>query len=377
VFSGRSRFGSEENALSRALAEARAEGRAILDLTASNPTLVDLAPSAEAVLPHLARAEVARYRPTPLGLMEAREAVARATSSSAERTLLTASTSEAYALLLKLLTDPGDVILVPSPSYPLLEVLAQLVSLEVRTYPLRSDGEWHVDLAALGDAIDERVRAIVAVSPNNPTGSYLDRETHDRMLATGLPLIIDEVFQPYALEDEAPAIPSATRGLVFRLSGLSKLVALPQMKLGWASASGEDAMVSEAMRRLEHLNDAFLSASAVVQEGVMGLLELAPEVQERTRRRCRTNLGALDAALVGTSLGRMRVEGGWYAIVRLPRIRSEEAWVLGLLEEGVLVQPGWFYDFEEEAYVVLSLITPEGEFAEGLARLVAHVEAAI
>jgi aspartate/methionine/tyrosine aminotransferase len=165
--------------------------------------------------------------------------------------------------------------------------------------------------------------------------------------------------------------------LVFRLSGLSKLVALPQMKLGWASASGDDASVSEAMRRLEHLNDAFLSASAVVQEGVTGLLELAPEVQERTRRRCRTNLGALDAALAGTSLGRMRVEGGWYAIVRLPRIRNEEAWVLGLLEEGVLVQPGWFYDFEEEAYVVLSLITPEGEFAEGLARLVAHVEAAI
>ncbi|MBC7173547.1 MAG: pyridoxal phosphate-dependent aminotransferase, partial [Polyangiaceae bacterium] len=215
---------------------------------------------------------------------------------------------------------------------------------------------------------------IVAVNPNNPTGSYLRLDERSRLLATGLALIVDEVFLPYALEGSAPSMPAAREGLVFRLSGLSKLVALPQMKLGWIAVEGDDELVRESLRRLEHLNDAYLSAGAPVQEAAPRLLELRGRVQRAILARCRSNLAILDSALsCCPALSRTRVEGGWYALVRLPRVRSEEEWVLGLLDIGVLVQPGWFYDFADEAWVVLSLITPEDAFAAGVAALTRFV----
>ncbi len=376
MLSKRSRFGTEENALFRAVSAARADGRRLLDLTVSNPTEVGLSPSAEELERALAGARIARYRPAPLGLPEARAAIAVAMGTRAERVVVTASTSEAYALLFKLLCDPGDVVLVPAPSYPLLDVIAQLEAVATRRYPLRYDGEWHVDPGGLERG--ERARAIVSVSPNNPTGSYLSREDRDRLLATGLALVVDEVFHPYALETTAPVLAPAERGLVFRLSGLSKLAGLPQMKLGWIVVEGEPALVEEALRRLEHLNDAFLSAGTPVQEGASRLLSLGGEVQGRIRARCRANLAALDRAISGApALSRPRVEGGWYALVRLPTVRSEEEWALGLLADGVITQPGWFYDFADEGWIVLSLITPEGDFEAGVATLVRHVGRAI
>ncbi len=380
MFSRRSRFGTEENAVFRAVAAARRAGRALLDLTASNPTEVGLSPSAEELARTLSSPEIAVYRPAPLGLPEARAAIAATMGVAPEAVVVTASTSEAYALLFKLLCDPGDAVLVPAPSYPLLDVLAQVECVATRPYALAYDGEWHVDAGRLAEAAraTPEARAVVAVSPNNPTGSYLHAEDRARLLATELPLIVDEVFAPYPLEADAPVLPPATEGLVFRLSGLSKLAALPQMKLGFLAIEGDPALAAEAIRRLEHLNDAFLSAGGPAQVAAAPLLALAPSVQDRILARCRANLAALDAAIArAPSLSRARVEGGWYAVVRLPGVRDEEAWALALLDDGVIVQPGWFYDFEGGPFVVLSLITPEREFVEGCARLAACVGAAI
>jgi alanine-synthesizing transaminase len=378
VFSSRSRFGTEENALFRAVTAARREGRAFFDLTASNPTEVGLSPTAEALERALTSDAIARYRPAPLGLPVAREAIAAFAGTTAARVVVTASTSEAYALLFKLLCDPGDAVLVPAPSYPLLDVLAQLESVTTRSYPLRYDGEWHVDAGGLAAAMGEDARAIVVVSPNNPTGSYLSPEDRARMLATGRALVVDEVFTPFPLEAPMPITAAAETGLVFRLSGLSKAVALPQMKLGWITIEGEPSLVDEALRRLEHANDAFLSAATPVQVAAPKLLALAGDAQSLILTRCRANLDALDRAIARCpAVSRPRVEAGWYAVVRLPRVRSEEEWALGLLREGVLVQPGWFYDFADEAWAIVSLITPEDVFSAGVDRLVAHVADAL
>jgi aspartate/methionine/tyrosine aminotransferase len=383
VFSTRSTFDLSPNPLALALAHHRAAGRPLLDLTESNPTCASLPYDAEGIRRALASRGALLYEPNPFGLPLAREAVARAltvqgTHVDPSRLVLTASTSEAYAFLFKLLCEAGDEVLVPSPSYPLFAHLAQLESVRLVPYRLAYDGAWHVDLASVRAAITPRTRALLSVAPNNPTGSYLKVSELAELSALGLPIVSDEVFAEYPLRDDPARAVSALSArdavLVFALGGLSKLAALPQMKLGWIAVGGKEGRVAEALARLEVIADAFLSVGAPVQHAVPELLAAGAGVREAIRARTRHNLVVARAAAQGTAVTVLDVEGGWYAVLRLPQIRPEEVQVISLLEEdGVYVHPGHFFDFEGEAFVVVSLLTEERTFAAGMLRIVARV----
>ena len=285
-----------------------------------------------------------------------------------ERILLTASTSEAYAYLFKLLANPGDHVLVPRPSYPLFEFLATMENVGVRQYPLRYHGEWSIDLEALRGMIEPRTRAIVVVNPNNPTGSFAGEREVQELGALGLPLISDEVFADYAFDGRFRTLLDANAPLVFSMSGLSKVAGLPQMKLGWIVTGGPRRR--DAMERLEWIADTYLSVGTPVQCAAGRLLAAGEAVQGQIRERTVANLAVLRDALRGSAADVLDVEGGWEAVVKVPRIRSEEEWVLQLLERrDVLVQPGFFYDFEQEAYLVVSLLTPSETFREGVGHL--------
>ena len=323
--------------------------------------------------------------PTPNGLYSAREAVSRYYAGhgmevSPSRILLTASTSEAYAYLFKLLASPGDEILTPRPSYPLFEYLAAMESVTVRQYPLRYDGAWHIDFAALETLTGPRTRALVVVNPNNPTGSFIKQDEAWRLEAfaaeRGLAILSDEVFADYAfLEDPArvTTLAGACDALTFVMSGLSKVAGLPQMKLGWIVASGPGH--EAALRGLEWIADTFLSVSTPIQVALPRILSQSATVREQIRLRTQTNLAILHKAVrLNSPCQILNVEGGWYAIVRVPNTMSEEQRALELLaKDDVLVQPGFFYDFESEAFLVLSLLTPTETFTEGVRRILAQV----
>ncbi len=292
-----------------------------------------------------------------------------------ERILLTASTSEAYSYLFKLLANPGDEILSPRPSYPLFEFLAGLSSVTIRQYPLRYDGSWHMDFRALEQAITEKTRAIVVVNPNNPTGSFLKREELEQLesiaSSRGIAIISDEVFCDYgfqAMDNRALTLAGERRALTFSMSGLSKVAGLPQLKLGWIVASGPQQDV--ALEALELIADTYLSVATPVQVALPSLLHAGRGIRKMIAERTAANLEHLRSALVGSGGNVLNVEGGWYGVVQVPRTHSEEEWALRLLEEqDVVVQPGFFFDFESEAFLVVSLLTPQDTFAEGLRRL--------
>ena len=385
VLSSRLNWSVRANRISALLAEKHRAGAPVLDLTESNPTRVGLAyPQAE-ILAALADATTLRYRPSPRGLDSARAAVAayyrdRGTQIPDRSVLLTSSTSEAYAYLFKLLANPGDEILSPRPSYPLFEFLAGLESVRIRQYPLRYDGVWHVDFDALEQAITPRTRGIVVVNPNNPTGSFLKRAELDRLdtlaVERGLAVLSDEVFRDYAFNEDTDRVSTLTgellsdrpRALTFSMSGLSKIAGLPQMKLGWIVASGPNR--DQVMDALELIADTYLSVSTPVQVALPRLLALSGGILEQIRERTASNLALLREAVHNSTATLLRAEGGWYAVLQMPRIRTEEEWTLKLLDEyGVLVQPGFFFDFESEAFLVLSLLPEPATFAEGVARL--------
>jgi hypothetical protein len=383
MFSRRIHWDFRTNRLTLALEAMRRDGARILDLTESNPTRAGLV-----YPPEIVRAfddpRMLVYEPSPAGAMEAREAVASYYAARGERVetgriLLTASTSEAYAWLFKLLSDAGDHVLVPRPSYPLFEFLANLESIEVRPYPLAYQGGWAIDTDALAAAVSERTRAVVLVNPNNPTGSYVKRaewQTLSRLCAERrIALISDEVFSDYAL-GEAPdaervsTLVGVEECLAFSMSGLSKVAGLPQMKLGWMVASGPAKLRAEAMEKLEWIADTFLSVSTPVTCAAARLLASGVLVQRQIRERTAGNLAVARETLAGSAAGMLAVEGGWYITVRMPRIRSEEDWAIQLLtQESVLTQPGFFYDFESEAFLIVSLLTAPEVFREGMARL--------
>jgi alanine-synthesizing transaminase len=379
-FSSRSTRDFTENALTLALAEQRLAGRRVLDLTESNPTRAGIT-YGPGVPGALGDARGARYEPEPFGSLPARDAVSRANDEDLgvaidpTRLVLTSSTSEAYAFLWKLLCDAGDEVLVPAPSYPLLEHLAELEAVRLVPYRLAYDGEWHVDLSSVREAMGSRTRAVVVVHPNNPTGSYLKRDELDALGGLGLPIVSDEVFASYPIEPDARRTKSVLErreGLVFALGGLSKMAALPQMKLAWIGIGGEDALVAEATSRLELVADTFLSVSTPVQVALPALLASRHIAREQIRARLRKNLACAARRVEGSAVSLLKVEGGWYATLRLPETRSEQEWTLTFLEEdGVLVHPGHFFDFAREAYVVASLLTPEATFEEGVT-LIAH-----
>jgi alanine-synthesizing transaminase len=382
-FSLRSSVDLTPNRLSIALARARASSRPVIDLTASNPTRAGIPYARDAILGALATPAALHYEPAPFGIALARDAVASDLSSHGpyvdpSRVVLTASTSEAYAFLIKLLADPGDEILVPAPSYPLFEHIGRLESVRAVPYRLAYDGAWHVDVASARAARTPRTRAVIVVSPNNPTGSYLKRDELAALAALELPIVSDEVFARFPLRDDATRVRSALEekavGLVFSLGGLSKLAALPQMKVAWMAVGGEKSRVDAALARLEVIADAFLSVGTPVQHALPALLASRAMAENAIRARTLANVGEVRGAVKGSAASMLDVEGGWYATLRLPRTRTEEEWAVALLEEdGVYVHPGHFFDFEEEAYVVVSLLAKGEMVREGVRRIVERV----
>lgn len=376
-FSARTAFPRAWNPLAQALAERRARGLPLLDLTESNPTRVGLPTPDPGVLD---RPDAFGYSPEPLGLLAAREAIARwvaarGASVSPEHLLLTASTSEVYGWLFKLLCEPGDNVLVPAPSYPLFEYLTRLEGVETRPYRLPRAHGFGLDVDEVAGALDACTRAVLVVNPGNPTGHYLHEGELSALAEVcareGLALVSDEVFSDFAWDEEPDRVPTvagrALPCLTFALSGLSKVAGLPGLKLGWTHVGGPAGLRDEALARLELVADTYLSVGTPVQLALPELLEHAPRFQEALLARVRENRRALLAARPArASWDVLPAHGGWNAVLRIPREPGEEATCLELLEAGVLVQPGYFYDFAGGAYLVLSLLPPPAVFTEAL-----------
>ncbi len=387
-FARRTSWDLTTNRYTEALDAHRRAGRELLDLTASNPTTVGLEYREEELLRALANRETLRYEPQAKGLLSAREAIAsyyaeRGVQISPDNLILTTSTSEAYSFVFRLLCDPGDAVLVPTPSYPLFDFLAEIQDVKLVPYELVYDHGWQVDLTSLARGIeraDAHCRAVLVVHPNNPTGSYVKRreaEELNRICAEkDLAIIADEVFLDYSLSEQTPLTFSANDTvLTFTLSGLSKISALPQMKVAWTGVSGPQDLKNEALARLEVIADTYLSINAPIQLAVPTMLEERHSVQSQLMRRIRENLQELDLQLARQKLcRRLDVEGGWYAILRVPVTGSDEDLAIALLQEkGVLVQPGHFYDFVADGHLVVSLITPVDTFRTGMTRLLEYV----
>jgi hypothetical protein len=385
MFSTRLDWDLPPNRISALLEAMRRSGAPIADLTESNPTHAGLSYPGEEILTALGDPRSLLYEPSPAGAAEARNSVAayyaaRGAPVPPGAIVLTASTSEAYAHLFKLLADPGDEVLVPRPSYPLFEFLARLESVRAVEYPLVYDGTWRIDFEALEASLTPRARAIVVVNPNNPTGSFLKRDELARLIQLaarrGVAIVSDEVFSDYAFAPDparATTLATVAEALTFCLSGLSKIAGLPQMKLGWIVTAGPEELRARAFARLELIADTYLSVAAPVQHAAARLMEAGAQVRDRIAVRVRENLAWLRGAAAGSALSVLEVEGGWYATLRVPATRSEEEWTLDLLErDGVLVQPGFFYDFETEAFLVLSLLTPPDVFREGVGKVLAR-----
>ena len=416
MFSERTNWKLAQNRFTQAVEEVRAGGARVLDLTVSNPTRAGLTYDSAAILSALESELALDYDPQSKGLLPAREAVARYYGDRGvvdpERIVLTTSTSEGYSFVFRLLCNAGDELLVPKPSYPLFEFLADLQDVRLAPYPLIYDHGWQMDFPSLERAVTDRTRGVVVVHPNNPTGSYVHagemQLLNEFCRAHGLALIVDEVFLDYGLDADvaitsghvesnghsgtgalarpvehgstvAPASFPSFAGnrevLTFTLSGLSKISALPQMKVAWVVTSGPEEMAAAAMGRLEVIADTYLSMNAPIQWAVPALLELRKGIQRQLLERVRKNLAELDRQLAEQeACQRLSVEGGWYAVLRVPVTRSDEELAIELVrEKSVLVHPGHFYDFPRDGYLVLSLITAEQEFSQGMSRVLEYL----
>ncbi len=408
MFASRTDWSLAPNHLSGVIDERRGMGLPIIDLTESNPTRCGFSLDAPGVVAALANPRSLTYEPDPRGLLCARQAVAgyyagRGVQVDPERIFLTTSTSEAYSYVFRLLTNPGDNILVPRPSYPLLDFLARLNDLELASYSLNYDHGWQIDCQTLAARLSTRSKAVLAVHPNNPTGSFVHDREFEFLLGCcqkqPLALIADEVFADYAFDRCVAPVPRAGRAqeiatpkgadtsadrvlsfaaeskvLTFTLSGLSKISALPQMKLAWLIVNGPEDLLCKALARLEVIADTYLSVSAPLAHALPELLESRHKVQPLILSRMQQNLRWLDQQLSrGSAVSRLEAEGGWYVILRVPAVRSDEAWAIELLrEDGVLVHPGHFYDFACESHLVLSLLPFPEVFQEGILSILAR-----
>ena len=390
MYSRRTAWNLTTNRYTEALDAHRREGRELLDLTASNPTTIGLQYRTEVLLQALASREAMTYEPEPKGLLTAREAVAayyrkKGTAISVDDLILTTSTSEAYSFIFRLLCDPGDALLAPVPSYPLFDFLADLNDVKLISYELVHDHGWQIDFHSLRSAIQRaestntRCRAVLVVHPNNPTGSYVKahelHELNQICSANELAIIADEVFLDYSLGPPALTFTANNDALTFTLSGVSKISALPQMKVAWIAASGPKPLKLEALARLEVIADTYLSMNAPIQHAVPTMLHERHSIQGQLLERIKSDLAALDEKLACQSLcERLSIEGGWYAVLRVPVLGTDEDLAIALLQHtGVLLQPGHFYNFPADGYLVASLITTSDEFAEGIARALAHI----
>jgi alanine-synthesizing transaminase len=403
MFSDRTNWKLTRNRLTDALEVARANGASILDLTVSNPTRAGLRYDEAAILRSLSSPRAIDYDPQPKGLRQAREAVAAYYGGDPSRgghgvlgfdpgrLLLTTSTSEGYSYIFRLLCNPGDELLVPKPSYPLFEFLADLEDVKLVPYPLIYDHGWQMDFPSLEKAVTSRTRGVVVVHPNNPTGSYVqahelsllnafcqnhgskkERSKKQRSEEESLALIVDEVFLDYAHNGQPrPSFTANQDVLTFTLSGLSKVSALPQMKVAWIAVSGPPAETAPALARLEVIADTYLSMNAPLQWATPVLLDQRTSLRKQLLDRVRGNLAELDRQLAQQkTCERLAVEGGWYAVLRVPVTKSDEDLAIELLQQkSTLLHPGHFYDFPSEGYLVLSLITPASEISEGISRI--------
>jgi aspartate/methionine/tyrosine aminotransferase len=380
MFSERTNWKLAQNRFTRALEQVRSRGTKVVDLTVSNPTRAGLHYDEPAILEALGSPRALDYDPQPKGLREARDAVAEyyheehgVRDLEADQIVLTTSTSEGYTFVFRLLCNAGDELLVPKPSYPLFEFLADLQDVRLIPYELIYDHGWQMDFPSLEKGVTARTRGVVVVHPNNPTGSYVQAVEVEMLNSFcrkhGLAVIADEVFLDYRLGNEAHlSFARNLDALTFTLSGLSKIAALPQMKVAWVVTSGPEDEAVEAMGRLEVIADTYLSMNAPVQWATPALLDQRRNIQRQLLKRVQNNLAQLDRQLAAQkACQRLNVEGGWYAVLRVPVTRSDEELAIELMrEKSVLVHPGHFYDFPSDGYLVLSLITPEQDFAVGM-----------
>jgi alanine-synthesizing transaminase len=386
MFSKRTNWNLEENAYTRALQRHREAGKRIFDLTASNPTTCGFQYDEKTILQALRNPASLQYEPEPKGMPAARAAVAGYYKKKSgidvdpQDLILTTGTSEAYSFLFRLLCEPGDEVLIAHPSYPLFDFLATIQDVKLRPFEIVYDHGWQIDFHSLRKEIGARSRAIVVVHPNNPTGHFVAAKEAEALSGLcakrDLALIVDEVFLDYELKasahkDRHGTFASNVGALTFVLSGLSKIAALPQMKLGWIAACGPPALVRESMARLEVIADTYLSLNAPLQYALPALLAQRGAMQRQIVARVEANLTELDERLAQEkSVSRMEVEGGWYAVLRVPAVQSDEELAIRLFEErGVLVHPGHFYDFVDHGYLVISLLTRSEEFRKGMPEL--------
>ncbi len=390
MFSARTNWELSENAYTRALLRLRESGKPLFDLTASNPTTCGFQYDDVAIAAALAASAARAYDPNPKGCLEARAAIAAyyaeknpAAPFNPEHLILTTGTSEAYSFLFRLLCEPGDEVLIAHPSYPLFEFLSAIQDVNLRPFRLLYDHGWQIDLHALEAAIGPRTRAILLVHPNNPTGHLVNRSEADHLnrlcAERNLALVVDEVFLDYEMPAPPATANRSRRGtfagnsgaLTFVLSGLSKIAALPQMKLAWIAASGPADAVHDALTRLEVIADTYLSVSGPLQFALPALLAQRKKMQPQIAERTRENLKQLDRNLSKQKLvSRLEIEAGWYAVLRVPAVESDEALAVRLIEQqSVAVHPGHFYDFPDDGYLVVSLLPSSDSFAEGIARL--------
>src|SRR6266404_2187896 len=378
MFAKRTNWNLAPNRLSEALAVYRAAGKPMLDLTVSNPTECGFEYDGSAILSALSNPAALSYEPNPRGLESARRAVAgyyaeRKDEVSIEDIFLTTSTSEAYSYVFRTLCDPGDELLIPSPSYPLFDFLADIQDVKLVRYPLLYDHGWQIDFHVLEQAITARTRAVIVVHPNNPTGHFTKpaeiAKLNSICSARQLAIIADEVFLDFALDGNRAASFATNSGvLTFTLSGLSKIAGLPQMKAAWWAVSGPQDLRREAVARLEVIADTYLSANAPVQLAMPAFLDQRHSFQEQLLSRVRENLAELDHLLAGqNACSRLATEGGWYAVLRVPAIHGDEELALKLLiSDNVYVHPGHLFEFPMDGFLVVSLITPATVFSRGI-----------
>jgi alanine-synthesizing transaminase len=392
MFADRTNWDLTPNRLSEALAAHRAAGKPLLDLTVSNPTECGFHYNAEEILRALSNPAALSYEPNPKGLETARRAVAgyyadRGDAVSVEDVVLTTSTSEAYSYVIRTLCNPGDELLIPAPSYPLFDFLAEIQDVKLVRYPLDyftrdreavNDHGWQIDFHALEQAITTRTRGVIVVHPNNPTGHFTKPSEMTKLnaicSARQMAIITDEVFLDFALDgNRAASFATNSGAFTFTLSGLSKISGLPQMKAAWLVVSGPQELKREALARLEIIADTYLSVNAPVQLAMPVLFEQRHAFQKQILSRVRGNLAELDRQLAGqNACSRLPVEAGWYVVLRVPATRSDEDLALELLaSKGVYIHPGHFYDFPADGFLIVSLITVGADFSKGIAAALA------
>src|SRR5215813_13066487 len=381
MFASRTNWNLKTNRLADALERHRAGGRKLLDLAASNPTECGFKYDSPSIIRALCNPLALQYRPEPRGLLSARKAVSdyyasRGDQVNTEDLFLTVSTSEAFSHVFRLLCNPGDEVLIPTPSYPLFDFLADVNDVKLVRYPLLYDYGWQIDFASFEKAITPRARAAIVVHPNNPTGQYAKPREQAQLSAIctqqGLALIADEVFLDFSIErSSANSFVAQTNALAFALGGISKLCGLPQMKSAWIALSGPQKLKNGARQRLEVIADSYLSMNAPVQHALPAFLATRSQFESQLLLRVRANLVFLDQEIAKQrTCSRLVFDAGWNVVLRVPATRSDEDLTLGLLERhGVLVHPGHFYDFSHDGFLILSLIVAEKEFAEGVQSL--------